>query len=210
MRQTTQTAYAVAVEKPREEVSMSNILRRLGANGASTSIPNYSGREEGQKMIIQDKLQQPLSHSEVKETVVSPDAEFKGSLKFKDSLRIDGMFEGEIDSQGTLFVGKTGTVKAEIHVGNIIVEGKIEGNVTCDDKIELRASAKMFGDIQSARLTIAEGVNIVGKCSVTSQKSAPEATKQERPPRTDIRRGKDEKGRDEKLGERMGSPIMAD
>lgn len=157
-------------------------------------------------MAIQDKLQQPMSHSELKETVISPDAEFKGSLKFKDSLRIDGTFEGEIDSQGTLFVGKTGNVKAEVHVGNVIVEGKIEGNVTCEDKIELRATAKMFGDIQAARLTIAEGVNIVGKCSVSTQKPSSEFSRpQEKSSRPDIKRG-----RDEKVGERMGSTVSAD
>jgi len=184
---------------------MSNILRRLGADNAGTSIPNYQSREEGQKMVIQDKLQQSMSHSEVKETVISPDAEFKGSLKFKDSLRIDGVFEGEIESQGTLFVGKTGTVKAEIHVGNVIVEGKIEGNVTCDDKIELRATAKMFGDIQAARLTIAEGVNIVGKCSVTVQKSPSEGIRPEKPSRPDFKKGKDEKS-----SEKTSPSIIAD
>ena len=184
---------------------MSNILRRLGTNGTGSSIPNYPGREEGQKMIIQDKLQQPMSHSELKETVISPDAEFKGSLKFKDSLRIDGNFEGEIDSQGTLFVGRSGAIKAEIHVGNIIVEGKIEGNVTCEDKVELRSTAKMFGDIQAARLTIAEGVNIVGKCSVTAQKSSAEQPRQEKSSRPEFKRGKEER-----LSEKIGSPVAAE
>ena len=185
---------------------MSNILRRLGTEGTSAGIPNYPGREEGQKMVIQDKLQQPIAHSELKETVISPDAEFKGSLKFKDSLRIDGSFEGEIDSGGTLFVGKTGLVKAEVHVGNVIVEGKVEGNVTCEDKIELRATAKMFGDIQAARLTIAEGVNIVGKCSVSSQTPAGEPFKQDRPARLDFK-----KGRDDKMGaERLGAGSSSD
>jgi cytoskeletal protein CcmA (bactofilin family) len=187
----------------REERQMSNILRRLGANGTNSSIPSYPGREEGQKMVIQEKLQQPISHSELKETVISPDAEFKGSLKFKDSLRIDGSFEGEIESQGTLFVGKSGLVKAEIHVGNIIIEGKIEGNITCDDKIELRSTAKMFGDIQAARLTIAEGVSIVGKCSVSSQK--PMETKPAGTSRPEFKKGREEKG-----GERMGSSVTAD
>ena len=179
---------------------MSNILRRLGADGAGQGIPNYPGREEGQKMAIQDKLQQPIAHSELKETVISPDAEFKGSMKFKDSLRIDGNFEGEIDSNGTLFVGKTGLVKAEVHVGNVIVEGKIEGNVTCEDKIELRATAKMLGDIQAARLTIAEGVNLVGKCSVSSQKPAAEAFKPDRPSRPDFKKGRDDRSGGERSG----------
>ena len=128
---------------------------------------------------LKDKFEQPMYQNELKETVISPDAEFKGSLKFKDSLRIDGSFEGEIDSQGTLFVGRPGLVKAEIHVGNIIVEGKIEGNIICDDKIDLRSTAKIFGDIQAVRLTIAEGVNIVGKCSVSTEKQSYDTYNQE-------------------------------
>jgi cytoskeletal protein CcmA (bactofilin family) len=158
---------------------MGNILRMLGAKGEDQSAPNYH-IEEGEKKMDHDKLRQPMEQSELKETVISPDAEFKGSIKFKDSLRIDGNFEGEIDSQGTLFIGKSGATKAEIHVGNIIVEGKSEGNITCEDKIELRATAKIYGDITAARLTIAEGVNIIGKCSVSSQKPSVDSHKQER------------------------------
>ena len=172
-----------------EEREMSNILRRFGAEG--TNFPQYQTRKEEDKpMVIPDKLQQSKPHSDLKETVISPDAKFEGTLKFKDSLRIDGYFEGQIDSEGTLFVGRTGVVKAEVTVGNIIVEGKIEGNVSCRDKIELRSTAKMFGDIKAARLTIAEGVNIVGKCSVSSEKIS-EAPRQEKPPRPDIRKGRE-------------------
>ena len=181
---------------------MSNLLRRLGKE--NQSIPHYPKEEEGNRMVLPDKLQQTGSHSDLKETVVSPDAEFKGSLKFKDSLRIDGSFEGEIDSDGTLFVGKSGVIKAEISIGNIIVEGKIEGNVTCKDKIELRSSARIFGDIEAKRLTIAEGVNIVGKCSVSTQKEAPEPIKAEKTSRVDARKSKEEKVKEEKTGEKIG------
>jgi cytoskeletal protein CcmA (bactofilin family) len=135
---------------------------------------------------------------------------FKGSLLFNDSLRIDGNFDGEIESDGTLFVGKTGVLKAEVKVGNIIVEGKIEGNVTCKDKIELRATAKIFGDIQAARLTIAEGVNIVGKCSVSTENISSDSTKKDKPmPRTDNKRkdDMDAKKKDEKSEEKVGASI---
>ena len=154
---------------------------------------------------LKDKFEQPMYQNELKETVISPDAEFKGSLKFKDSLRIDGSFEGEIDSQGTLFVGRPALVKAEIHVGNIIVEGKIEGNIICDDKIDLRSTAKIFGDIQAVRLTIAEGVNIVGKCSVSTEKPSSGTYKQERP---DFKKTKDEMSRDEEIA--FGSGVVAE
>ena len=99
-------------------------------------------------------------------TVLSNDAEFKGSLSFKGNLRIDGKFEGEINSSGTMHIGPDGELKAEVNVGSSIVEGKVTGNITAQDKIELRSSAKLFGDIKATRLIINEGVVFVGKCEV--------------------------------------------
>ena len=171
-------------------------------------------------MDTHDKLQQPTdTHSDKKETVISPDAEIKGSITFKDALRVDGKFEGQIDSKGTLFIGKTGMTKAETHVGNIIVEGRSEGNITCEDKIELRATAMIFGDITAKRLTIAEGVNIIGKCTVSKEKPSPDTLKhdtikqepspdtlkhdtikQERHGLQDFKKMKEEKPRIEKFG----------
>lgn len=181
---------------------MSNILRRLGADGTNFP-PQPVKKEEGNPMVIPDKLQPVKAHSDLKETVISPDARFEGTLKFKDSLRIDGQFEGEIDSNGTLFIGKSGAVKAEVAVGNIIVEGKIEGNVTCRDKIELRSTAKIFGDIKAARLTIAEGVNIVGKCSVSSEKSPAAGPRHDKAPRPEFKKNREEKPKEDKGREKL-------
>lgn len=99
-------------------------------------------------------------------TVLSGDAEFKGSLTFKGNLRIDGKFDGEINSPGTMHVGTEGEIKAEVKIGSAIVEGKVTGNITAQDKIELRSSAKLYGDIKATRLVINEGVVFVGKCEV--------------------------------------------
>ena len=100
------------------------------------------------------------------DSLLSVDASFSGSINFKSFLRIDGKFEGEIASKGTLFIGRTGVVKAEIKVGNIIVEGKIQGNVNATEKVDLRQSAQLFGDIKASKLIIAEGVSFVGNCDV--------------------------------------------
>lgn len=161
--------------------------------------------EEETLMDITNKPKESVEHNELKETIIRPDAEFKGSIKFKDGLRIDGVFEGDISSQGTLVIGQSGTTKAEIHVGNIIVEGKSEGNITCEDKIELRATAKIIGDITAKRLTIAEGVAIAGKCSVSADKQPLLDThKQERPGLQEFKKMKDEKQRIEKFGDKSG------
>lgn len=100
------------------------------------------------------------------DSLLSADASFNGSISFKSFLRIDGRFEGKVNSKGTLFVGKNGVVKADIRVGNIVVEGKIHGNVQAAEKVDLRQSAQLFGDIKANKLIIAEGVSFVGKCDV--------------------------------------------
>lgn len=101
-----------------------------------------------------------------KETILSDDTRFKGSLEFSHKLIISGYFEGNLNSKGTLLVGKSGQVKAEIKVGSIIIEGKVWGNILADDKIELRSSAELYGDIKANRLTINEGATFIGKCDV--------------------------------------------
>ncbi|MBN1521552.1 MAG: polymer-forming cytoskeletal protein, partial [Candidatus Aureabacteria bacterium] len=92
-----------------------------------------------------------------KETIISSDAIFKGSIKFRGVLRIDGKFQGDIVSQGTLYIGKTGEVKASIKAESVIVEGKVNGNIQADNRVELRTTAKLFGDIKASRLVIEEG-----------------------------------------------------
>ncbi len=119
-------------------------------------------------------------------TVLSNDAEFKGSLTFKGSLRIDGKFEGEINSPGTVHIGQEGELQAEVNVGNAIIEGKHTGNMTVKDKLELRSTARLFGDIKASRLVINEGVIFVGKCEVNPSNSKievlmPESKEQPKP-----------------------------
>ena len=105
-------------------------------------------------------------------TFLSADAEFKGSLKFKEELRINGKFEGELSSSGTVHVGSQGDVTAEIMVGGAVVEGKVNGNITASDRVELRSTARMMGDIKANKLIVEEGVVFIGRCEVSSDKSS--------------------------------------
>lgn len=96
--------------------------------------------------------------------------EFKGSLKFGDRLRIDGRFEGELTSSGTLHVGPQGDVRADVDVGGAVVEGTVEGNITASDRIELRSTARMMGDVRASKLVVEEGVVFLGRCEVGPDK----------------------------------------
>jgi len=99
-------------------------------------------------------------------TIIGPDAKFKGELSFQGGVRVDGSFEGSISTTGRVFVSKDGQVKAEVKAASVALEGAIEGNIAAQDKIELRATGKMIGDIQASKLLVVEGATFIGRCEV--------------------------------------------
>lgn len=92
------------------------------------------------------------------------DTEFEGKFSFTGAVRIDGKFSGEIDSGGTLIVGETATIKAQIHVADLVISGEVNGDIVAENKIEINVPGKLFGNIQTPRLVIEEGVIFEGKC----------------------------------------------
>ena len=95
---------------------------------------------------------------------LAKDTEFEGKLSFKGTVRIDGNFTGEIFSEGTLIVGESAIIKSDIHVSNIVISGEIEGNIVADNRIEIHAPGKVFGNIQAPAVIIQEGVIFEGNC----------------------------------------------
>lgn len=89
-----------------------------------------------------------------------------GQLSFQGSAKIDGMVDGEIYCQGTLTVGEGAEVRAKISGQVVVIRGKVEGNVTAKEKIELAAPARLIGNIDTPRLIITEGVVFDGDCSM--------------------------------------------
>jgi cytoskeletal protein CcmA (bactofilin family) len=98
--------------------------------------------------------------------VLSSDVEIKGSVKFTNDLVIDGKIEGQISSEGNLTIGENARIKAEISTATIMVYGKVHGNLTATDRIELKASAEVVGDIKAKTLSIEAGAIFVGKSTV--------------------------------------------
>lgn len=112
--------------------------------------------------------------------VLSSDVEIKGTVKFTNDLVVDGRIEGEIHSSGNLTVGENARLKAEIVCSTIVVYGKVHGNMTASDRVELKASAEVVGDIKAKVLSIEPGAIFVGKSTVGTP-STPVAQPQNRP-----------------------------
>ena len=102
--------------------------------------------------------------------ILSSDVEIKGSIKFQNELIIDGKIEGEIISTGVLTVGENAEVRGEIKTKSVTVLGKVHGNITVDERCELKTRAQLIGDLKAARLMIEEGATFVGKSEVTPNK----------------------------------------
>lgn len=92
--------------------------------------------------------------------------EFKGVITYEGTIRIDGKVEGEIVTKGTLIVGETAAIQAEIHAGKVISGGKITGNVRASDRVQLLSTAVHNGSIHTPVLSVEEGVVFNGKCEM--------------------------------------------
>jgi cytoskeletal protein CcmA (bactofilin family) len=107
--------------------------------------------------------------------VLSSDVEINGTLKFAGELTFEGKLEGDIVSDGTLQLGDSTVINGNVNVTSVVVRGKVNGNITAKDKIEIKSKAELFGDIKSSKLVIEEGVTFVGKTEVNPNKATPSA-----------------------------------
>ena len=105
--------------------------------------------------------------------VLNSDVELKGTLKFSGEMTFDGKLDGDINSDGMLNLGDNAVVKGNVNVNSVVVRGKINGNVTAKEKIDIKVKTELFGDIRAPKLVIEEGVTFVGKSEVNPNKAMP-------------------------------------
>jgi cytoskeletal protein CcmA (bactofilin family) len=91
---------------------------------------------------------------------------FEGKLSFKDTVRIDGHFSGEITSENTLVIGETGEIQANIRSKTVIVSGSVSGDVVAGTKVVLHKSARMQGNVEAPSLMVEEGAVLNGQVSM--------------------------------------------
>ena len=99
-------------------------------------------------------------------------SEFSGKLSFKDTVRIDGRFEGEIASENTLIVGETGQVHANITSETVIVSGEVQGDICARGSITLHKSARVHGNLETVRLAVEDGAQLSGQAKMEGSKPA--------------------------------------
>ncbi|MCB9591814.1 MAG: polymer-forming cytoskeletal protein [Sandaracinaceae bacterium] len=93
---------------------------------------------------------------------IGPDLVVHGKLDGKSDLRIDGIFEGEIDVDGTIAVGPDGSVTAPLRVSALEIEGEVRGDVTASGGVSVRAGGRLVGDVRARRIAIDDGGSLQG------------------------------------------------
>lgn len=99
-------------------------------------------------------------------TILGKGSAFDGKLTFEGAVRIDGEFSGEIRTQGTLIIGESAEVKAQIVAARIIVEGTVRGDLSASESIEIHAPARVYGNLSSPALEIQRGSVFEGSCQM--------------------------------------------
>ena len=94
----------------------------------------------------------------------------KGELSCSEDLYIDGQVEGTIDAKGNrLTIGPHGRVKANVIACAVVVQGKLEGNIQASDRVDLKQSAVVMGDIATHRISIDEGAYFKGSLNIQKE-----------------------------------------
>jgi len=114
--------------------------------------------------------QQPEASLSRELATIGKSVVIKGDLSGSEDLYIDGQVEGSIDLRHhSLTVGPNGNVKAGISAKSIIIQGKVDGSLTASDRLDLRKSAVVTGDVTTQRIAIEEGAFLKGKVDIQKE-----------------------------------------
>ncbi|MBN2398794.1 MAG: polymer-forming cytoskeletal protein [Candidatus Aminicenantes bacterium] len=111
-----------------------------------------------------------MAESELK-NILSASTVITGEIKGQGDLSLDGQLTGNIDINGLLFVGKKGNFNGEAAAENMVIEGRVEGQIKANIKIEIRSSGHVLGNVICQQIVIAEGAFLDGK--VKTKKGKP-------------------------------------
>ena len=104
------------------------------------------------------------------DTVLSPDIEFSGTLRFEKPFLIQGKVLGEISASSLLMVAEEAVVEATIKASTVIILGTVRGNITATERVEIAVTGKLTGNISAPEITMETGCFFSGRCTMTEKR----------------------------------------
>lgn len=102
-------------------------------------------------------------------SVIGKGTEFEGTIRTRETVRIEGVVKGNIFSEGTLIIGNGGLVDGKIEAANILVGGEVRGELFASNKIEANANGRIIGNIHTKSLIVDEKAIFQGTCEMTGR-----------------------------------------
>ncbi len=114
-------------------------------------------------------------------TVIGRGSVSEGRFRVETGVRVDGVLKGELISSGTLIVGESGVIEADVKVHDALVSGRIVGTLEAEDKVHLQAHAAFVGRIKTRTLIVEEGAIFKAECDAGGEIQINETASEESP-----------------------------
>jgi cytoskeletal protein CcmA (bactofilin family) len=112
-------------------------------------------------------------NSEPRSSFIGPAIRFKGELLGDEDVLVEGHLEGRVKISKAFRVGGHGVVLAEVAAGTVTIAGRVVGNVSADERVELLPTGSLEGNIQAPRIVIGEGARFTGSIDMSGGAAAP-------------------------------------
>lgn len=123
-------------------------------------------------MFSNNNNKKPAQKVDEIDTVVGPGTKFEGNINATGIVRVDGVFSGEINTQGDIIVGEQGEVSGNLSSNNMIIAGVSNAKLVCNGKLEIRSSAKVIGDVEIDSIIIEDKAVFNGQCKMKKEVEA--------------------------------------
>jgi cytoskeletal protein CcmA (bactofilin family) len=110
-------------------------------------------------------------------SLLSKKVNIVGDIQGNEDLHVEGRFKGSIKITGNIFVGQTGMVEADIEADNIVIQGKIHGNVLARRQLEIQSRGELIGDCSAQSIDIKEGAIFEGRSKMVRPAASPPGAK---------------------------------
>ena len=111
-------------------------------------------------------------------TVIGRGSVSEGKFKIETGVRVDGVLRGELNSSGTLIVGESGVIEADVTVRDALVSGRIVGNLEAQEKVHLQAQSAFIGKIKTRVLIVEEGAVFKAECDAGGEIQVSQGTQE--------------------------------
>jgi cytoskeletal protein CcmA (bactofilin family) len=131
-----------------------------GVNGVRSTSPASSPNSYNPVKTVSA----PIEQATIGRTLV-----IKGEISGAEALYIDGRIEGKISlPDNRVTIGRNGSVQANISAREVVVMGKVSGNIDCSDRVDIRSEGSVTGDVSTVRISVEDGAVLKGGIQVKS------------------------------------------